>query len=188
MTAETCPHYLALTAEEIGDGATAFKCSPPVREAANRELLWDGLRAGLLDFIASDHSPCTAAMKERGGGDFGAAWGGISSLQLGLPVVWTEARRRGVPLSEVAGWMARAPAEFAGLPAKGRIAPGFDADFCIFAPDESFVVDPKRLHHRHPVTPYAGRNLCGVVRRTILRGEVVDGKRPRGQLLARHAA
>jgi len=188
LTAETCPHYLALTAEEIGDGATVFKCSPPVREAANRELLWDGLRAEILDFIASDHSPCTAAMKELGGGDFGAAWGGISSLQLGLPIVWTEAQRRGVSLSQVAGWMARAPAEFAGLPAKGRIAPGLDADFCIFAPDESFVVDPKRLHHRHPVTPYAGRNLRGVVRSTILRGEVVDGERPRGQLLARHAA
>ena len=188
LTAETCPHYLALTAEEIGDGATAFKCSPPVREAANRELLWEGLTAGTLDFIASDHSPCTAAMKELGSGDFGAAWGGISSLQLGLPIVWTEARRRGVPLSQVVGWMARAPAEFAGLPAKGRIAPGFDADFCIFAPDESFVVDPKRLQHRHPVTPYAGRRLQGVVRSTILRGEVVDGKRPRGRLLARHAA
>jgi allantoinase len=188
LTAETCPHYLALAAEEIGDGATAFKCSPPVREAANRELLWGGLTAGILDFIASDHSPCTAAMKELGDGDFGAAWGGVSSLQLGLPIVWTEARRRGVPLSQVAGWMARAPAEFAGLPGKGRIAPGFDADFCIFAPDESFVVDPKRLHHRHPVTPYAGRRLHGVVRSTILRGEVVDGNRPRGQLLARHAA
>jgi allantoinase len=188
LTAETCPHYLALTAEEISDGATAFKCSPPVREAANRELLWDGLAAGILDFIASDHSPCTAAMKDFGGGDFGAAWGGISSLQLGLPIVWTEARRRGVSLSQVAGWTARAPAEFAGLTAKGRIAPGFDADFCIFAPDESFVVAPKRLQHRHPVTPYAGRCLQGVVRGTILRGEVVDGKRPRGQLLARHAA
>jgi allantoinase len=188
ITAETCPHYLALTAEEIGDGATAFKCSPPIREAANRELLWDGLTAGLLDFIASDHSPSTAAMKERGSGDFGAAWGGISSLQLGLPAVWTEARRRGVPLSQVAGWMARAPAEFAGLRAKGRIAPGFDADFCVFAPDESFVVDPQRLHHRHPVTPYAGRSLRGVVRSTILRGEVVDGRRPRGRLLARPAA
>jgi allantoinase len=188
LTAETCPHYLALTAEEIGDGATAFKCSPPVREAANRELLWDGLTAGILDFIASDHSPCTAAMKDLGDGDFGTAWGGISSLQLGLPIVWTEAQRRGVPLSQVATWMARAPAEFAGLPAKGRIAPGFDADFCIFAPDESFVVDPKRLHHRHPVTPYTGRRLQGVVRSTILRGEVVDGTRPRGQLLARHAA
>jgi allantoinase len=187
LTAETCPHYLALTAEEIGDGATAFKCSPPVREAANRELLWDGLAAGILDFIASDHSPCTAAMKDAGGGDFGAAWGGVSSLQLGLPVVWTEARRRGVPLSQVAGWMAQAPAEFAGLAAKGRIAPGFDADFCIFAPDESFLVDPEQLHHRHPVTPYAGRRLQGVVRSTILRGEVVDGKRPRGQLLSRHA-
>lgn len=188
LTAETCPHYLALTAEEIGDGATAFKCSPPVREAANRELLWEGLTAGTLDFIASDHSPCTAAMKELGGGDFGAAWGGISSLQLGLPIVWTEARRRGMSLSQVVGWMARAPAEFAGLPAKGRIAPGFDADFCIFAPDESFVVDPQRLQHRHPVTPYAGRRLQGVVRSTILRGEAVDGKRPRGQLLARHGA
>jgi allantoinase len=188
LTAETCPHYLALTAEEIGDGATAFKCSPPVREAANRELLWDGLKAGTLDFIASDHSPSTAAMKDLGGGDFGAAWGGISSLQLGLPIVWTEAHRRGVPLSQVAGWMARAPAEFAGLPAKGRIAPGFDADFCIFAPDETFVVDPKRLHHRHPVTPYAGRSLRGVVRSTILRGEVIDGQRPRGQLLSRPAA
>src|SRR6516225_6347622 len=187
LTAETCPHYLALTAEEIGDGATAFKCSPPVREAANRELLWDGLTAGVLDFIASDHSPCTAAMKELGGGDFGAAWGGISSLQLGLPIVWTEARRRGMSLSQVVGWMARAPAEFAGLSAKGRIAPGFDADFCIFAPDESFVVDPRRLQHRHPVTPYAGRRLQGVVRSTMLRGEVVDGKRPRGRLLARHA-
>ena len=188
LTAETCPHYLALTAEEIGDGATAFKCSPPVREAANRELLWDGLTAGTLDFIASDHSPCTAAMKEPGGGDFGAAWGGISSLQLGLPVVWTEARRRGMSLSQVVGWMARAPAEFAGLPAKGRIAPGFDADFCIFAPDETFVVDPTRLQHRHPVTPYAGRRLQGVVRSTILRGEVADGTHPRGQLLARHLA
>jgi allantoinase len=187
LTAETCPHYLVLTAEEIGDGATAFKCSPPVREAANRELLWDGLTAGTLDFIASDHSPCTAAMKELGGGDFGAAWGGISSLQLGLPIVWTEARRRGVPLSQVVGWMARAPAEFAGLPLKGRIAPGLDADFCIFAPDESFIVDPKRLYHRHQVTPYAGRSLQGVVRSTILRGEVVDGRRPRGRLLARHA-
>jgi allantoinase len=159
-----------------------------VREAANRELLWDGLTAGTLDFIASDHSPCTAAMKEPVGGDFGAAWGGISSLQLGLPVVWTEARRRGMSLSQVVGWMARAPAEFAGLPAKGRIAPGFDADFCIFAPDETFVVDPTRLQHRHPATPYAGRRLQGVVRSTILRGEVADGTHPRGQLLAGHLA
>ncbi|HYV77775.1 MAG TPA: allantoinase AllB, partial [Streptosporangiaceae bacterium] len=145
VTAETCPHYLALTAEEIADGATACKCSPPIREAANRELLWDGLRDGVLDLVVSDHSPSTAAMKELGSGDFGAAWGGISSLQLGLPVVWTQARHRGFTLGDVAVWMAERPARLAGLSGKGRIAPGYDADFCVFAPDESFTVDPARL-------------------------------------------
>jgi allantoinase len=184
VTAETCPHYLALTAEEIADGGTAFKCSPPIREAANRELLWNGLRDGVLDLVVSDHSPSTAAMKEPGG-DFGAAWGGISSLQLGLPVVWTQARRRGFALGDVAAWMAHQPARLAGLSRKGRIAPGYDADFCVFAPDESFTVDPGRLHHRHPVTPYAGRRLQGVVRGAILRGEPVEAARPRGRMLAR---
>jgi allantoinase len=188
VTAETCPHYLALTAEEIADGATAFKCSPPIREATNRELLWDGLRDGVLDLVVSDHSPSTAAMKELGSGDFGTAWGGISSLQLGLPVVWTQARRRGFSLGDVATWMAERPARLAGLPGKGRIAPGYDADFCVFAPDESFTVDPARLHHRHPVTPYAGHRLRGVVRCTILRGEPVEAARPRGRLLARGGA
>jgi len=188
VTAETCPHYLALTAEEIADGATAFKCSPPIREAANRELLWDGLRDGVVDLVVSDHSPSTAAMKELGSGDFGAAWGGISSLQLGLPVVWTQARRRGFTLGDVAAWMAERPARLAGLARKGRIAPGYDADFCIFAPDESFTVDPARLHHRHPVTPYKGHRLQGVVRGTILRGEPVEAARPRGRLLARDGA
>src|SRR5215471_8762629 len=185
VTAETCPHYLALAAEEIADGATAFKCSPPIREGANRELLWDGLRDGVLDLVVSDHSPSTAAMKDLGSGDFGAAWGGISSLQLGLPVVWTQARRRGFTLGDVAAWMAERPARLAGLARKGRIAPGYDADFCIFAPDESFTVDPARLHHRHPVTPYKGHRLQGVVRGTILRGEPVEAARPRGRLLAR---
>ena len=188
VTAETCPHYLALTAEEIADGATAFKCSPPIREAANRELLWDGLRDGVLDLVVSDHSPSTAAMKEVGSGDFGAAWGGISSLQLALPVVWTQARRRGFALGDVAAWMAERPARLAGMPRKGRIAPGYDADFCVFAPDESFTVDPARLYHRHPVTPYAGHRLLGVVRGTILRGEPVEAARPRGRLLARDGA
>ena len=188
VTAETCPHYLALAAEEIADGATAFKCSPPIREAANRELLWDGLRDGVLDLVVSDHSPSTAAMKELGSGDFGAAWGGISSLQLGLPVVWTQARRRGFTLGEVAAWMAERPARLAGLPRKGRIAPGYDADFCVFAPDEGFTVDPAKLHHRHPVTPYTGHRLRGVVRGTILRGEPVEAARPRGRLLARGGA
>ncbi len=184
VTAESCPHYLALAAEEIGDGRTAFKCSPPIREAANRELLWSGLRQGILDLVVSDHSPSTATMKDLDSGDFGTAWGGISSLQVGLPVVWTEARHRGFSLSDVAAWMAEQPAQLAGLRTKGRIAPGYDADFCVFAPDESFTVDPARLHHRHPVTPYAGRRLLGVVRSTILRGKLTDPARPRGRLLA----
>jgi allantoinase len=124
-------------------------------------------------------------MKALDTGDFGAAWGGISSLQLGLPVVWTQARRRGFSLGEVASWMARWPAELAGLRRKGRIAPGYDADFCVFAPGESFTVDPARLHHRHRVTPYAGRRLRGVVRGTILRGELTGPARPRGRLLVR---
>ena len=189
ITAETCPHYLTLTAEEIGDGDTACKCSPPVREAANRERLWAGLREQILGMVVSDHSPCTEPMKERDKGDFGTAWGGISSLQLGLPLVWTQARRRGLGLAQVASWMAAAPARLAGLAGKGRIAAGYDADLCVVAPDESFVVDPGQLHHKHPATtPYGGRTLHGVVRLTLLRGQVVDPETPatpRGQLLSR---
>ncbi len=188
LTAESCPHYLILTAEEIADGATACKCSPPVREQANRELLWSGLRDGLLDLVVSDHSPATADMKELASGDFGAAWGGISSLQFGLPLIWTAARRRGFSLSDVARWMSTGPAQLAGLHRKGRIAVGYDADFCVLAPDESFVVDPDDTHHRHPVTPYTGRALEGVVRSTFLRGQPADPARPRGQLLRRDAA
>jgi allantoinase len=185
LTAETGPSYLTLCAEDIADGATAFKCSPPIREAANREMLWGGLRDGTLDLIASDHSPCTPAMKELESGDFGAAWGGVSSLQLGLPLIWTEARRRGLSLSHVVGWMAEGPARLAGLQRKGRIEVGCDADFCVLAPDESFVVDPARLFHRHPITPHAGRTLEGVVRATILHGEAIDPQRPRGRFLTR---
>jgi allantoinase len=186
ITAETCPHYLTLTAEEIGDGQTTAKCSPPVREAANRELLWTGLRDHVLDQIVSDHSPCTTPMKAAG--DWDRAWGGISSLQLGLPVVWTQARRRGLGLAQVAAWMAAAPARLAGLTAKGWIAPGYDADLCVLAPDQSFTVDPARLHHKHPATtPYTGRTLHGVVRTTILRGQVIDPGQPRGELLIREA-
>jgi allantoinase len=185
LTAETGPSYLTLCAEDVADGATAFKCSPPIREAANRELLWGGLRDGILDLIVSDHSPCTPAMKELESGDFGAAWGGVSSLQLGLPLIWTEARRRGFSLSDVAGWMAQQPARLAGLPRKGRIEVGCDADFCVLAPDESFVVDPARLFHRHPITPHAGRTLEGVVRTTILHGEAIDPQHPRGTFLTR---
>lgn len=187
LTAETCPHYLTLCAEEIPDGATAFKCGPVIREADNRELLWGGLRDMVLEQIVSDHSPATVAMKEPEDGDFGAAWGGVSSLQLGLSVVWTGMRRRGFALRDVAGWMSERPAQLAGLPRKGRIAPGRDADFCVFAPDDSFVVDPAKLHHRHPVTPYAGRELMGVVRMTILRGRQTDLQHPQGEFLTRGA-
>src|SRR5580704_10378079 len=182
VSAETCPHYLTLTAEEITD--TKAKCSPPVREAANRELLWTGLRDNILDQVVSDHSPCSGQMKVAG--DWDQAWGGISSLQLGLPLVWTQARRRGIGLAQVAAWMAAAPARLAGLAAKGRIAPGCDADLCVLAPEQSFMVDPASLHHKHPTTtPYAGRTLDGVVRATILRGRLTDPARPRGQLLRR---
>ena len=187
VTAETCPHYLTLTAEEIPDGATAFKCSPPIREASNRDSLWGGLEQGVIDFIVSDHSPCTVAMKELASGNFGAAWGGISSVQLSLSIIWTGARRRRYSLATVAAWMSEGPARLAGLRRKGKIAPGFDADFCVLAPDESFVVDPARLYHRNPLTPYAGRRLMGVVRETWLRGERVDLRSLRGRLLDRGA-
>ncbi|MDP9841298.1 allantoinase AllB [Streptosporangium lutulentum] len=187
ITAETCPHYLSLTAGEIPDGATEFACCPPIRDAANRELLWSGLSGGVLDLVVSDHSPCAAELKHRDTGDFGAAWGGISSLQLALPIVWTEARRRGIPLTDVVRWMSERPARLAGLAAKGRIAPGYDADLCVLAPDEGFTVRPEELHHRQPVTPYAGRHLYGVVRRTWLRGRDIDPAHPAGRLPTRTA-
>lgn len=186
ITVETCPHYLTFSAEEIAEGATQFKCCPPIREAANRELLWQGLADGTIDCVVSDHSPCTPELKRFDSGDFGAAWGGIASLQLGLPAVWTEARRRGHSLTDVVRWMAQRPAEQAGLSRKGRIATGNQADFCVFAPDQVFVVDKERLHHRNPVTPYHGRTLAGVVRGSWLRGVPIDiGSRPRGRLLNR---
>jgi allantoinase len=185
LTVETCPHYLTLSAEEIPDGATPYKCSPPIREKANQDLLWLGLTEGLIDQVVSDHSPATPAMKETDRGDFASAWGGVSSLQLGLAVTWTEARRRGISLARVADWMARRPAELAGLSNKGSIDIGYDADFSVFAPDEAFVVDPAALHHRHPITPYAGRSLTGMVRQTFLRGRQIDLKHPEGELLSR---
>ena len=185
LTVETCPHYLTLTAEEIPDGATAYKCCPPIREAANRELLWNGLEDGTIDCIVSDHSPSTLDLKDLENGDFEVAWGGVSSLQLGLPLIWTEARHRGIPLEQVVCWMAEKPAALARLASKGQLAPGFDADFSIFAADETFVVDASKLKHKNPITPYDGKTLSGVVRRTFLRGHEVDGRTPIGHLLRR---
>jgi allantoinase len=170
LTAETCPHYLYFAAEQVPDGATEFKCCPPVRDSINREALWRGLEAGVIDCVVSDHSPCPPELKAPDTGDFGQAWGGIASLQLSLSAVWTVARRRGRTLDDVARWMAAAPAALAGLPAKGRLAPGCDADLVAFDPDEAYTVDPARLQHRHQITPYAGRTLTGRVRQTWLRG------------------
>ncbi len=173
VSAETCPHYLCLTAEQIGDGETHFKCAPPIREAANRELLWQGLEAGLIDCIVSDHSPCTPALKQRESGDFGRAWGGIASLSLGLGAVWLEAQRRGLALTQVARWMSEAPAELAGLGRKGRIAPGCDADFVVWDPDVEYEVAPEALHFKHKLSPYLGRKARGRVQQTWLRGHVI---------------
>jgi allantoinase len=192
ISVETCPHYLTLDAGSVPDGATQFKCCPPIRDVGNAGRLWDGLAAGDIDMIVSDHSPCTPALKHPDTGDFGTAWGGIASLQLGLPVTWTGARARGHTLADVVRWMATVPAERAGLPRKGRIAAGADAALCVLDPDAGFDVDPARLHHRHPVSPYAGRHLTGVVRRTWLAGMPVDigfsgstAGPPRGRLLTR---
>lgn len=185
LTVETCPHYLTLMAEEIPDGATAYKCCPPIREAGNRELLWEGLQDGTIDCIVSDHSPSTLDLKDLENGDFGVAWGGVSSLQLGLSLVWTEARRRGIGLDRVVSWMAARPAELVRLTSKGKLALGYQADLSIFAPDQAYVVDPTTLHHKNPITPYAQMALSGVVRRTFLRGREIDGQSPIGQLLRR---
>jgi allantoinase len=191
VTVETCPHYLTFTSQEISDGATQFKCAPPLRERENREQLWAGLRDGTIDLIATDHSPCPPEMKKQAAGDFLDAWGGIASLQLSLPAVWTEARRRNFSLPHLAKWLCEAPAKLAGLAhQKGSIAPGRDADLVVWNPDAGFKADPAQLHHRHKLTPYAGRDLLGIVEATFLRGVKIfeRGKfcaAPAGQVLLR---
>jgi len=173
LTAETCPHYLTFASEEIADGATTFKCAPPIRRAANREALWEALEAGHLDLVASDHSPCPPAMKCDGTGDFQLAWGGVASLELGLSAVWTGLSARRGTVDRLAEWMCAAPARLAGLsPRKGTLTAGADADLVIWDPDATFVVRPEALHQRHKLTPYAGLPLRGVVRTTIVRGRV----------------
>ncbi len=191
VTAESCPHYLTLEAEQVPMGATEFKCAPPIRGHENREGLWRGLLEGVLDSIVSDHSPCPPTMKRREAGDFFKSWGGVASLELTLPVMLTEMRSRSLPLEHVQRWMAAAPARLTGLStSKGQLAAGFHADFVIVDPDHSFTVHPERLHQRHPITPYAGRTLYGRVHATYLRGELVYAEHeivgePGGRLLTR---
>ncbi|MFF1715387.1 allantoinase AllB [Streptomyces sp. NPDC058268] len=187
LTVETCPHYLTLTAEEVPDGASEFKCCPPIREAANQDLLWDALAEGTIDCIVTDHSPSTADLKTD---DFATAWGGISGLQLSLPAIWTEARKRGHSLEDVVRWMSTRTSELVGLDQKGAIEAGRDADFAVLAPDEAFTVDPAELQHRNRVTAYAGKTLSGVVKSTWLRGERIlhggEFSEPAGRLLERN--
>jgi allantoinase len=186
ITAETCPHYLTFDAESIAESATELKCAPPIRSAANREKLWQGIRDGVIDIIASDHSPCLPELKAKG--DFAQAWGGIASLQCSLAAVWTEARQRGFGLSDLTLWMCQRPAELASLPAKGAIAPGKDADLICFAPDETFTFEAGQIIHRHKLTPYSGRRMCGVVKQTFLRGALIYdrgswGVQPQGRII-----
>jgi allantoinase len=174
LTVETCPHYLTFAAEEIPDGDTAFKCAPPIRERENREKLWNALREGIIDQVVTDHSPSTVALKCSGSGDFMKAWGGISSLQIGLSAIWTSARERGHSVRELADWMSAAPARLAGLSGrKGAIAVGCDADLVFWDSEASMSIDAATLEHKNKLTPYQGRALRGVVRRTILRGETI---------------
>jgi allantoinase len=182
LTVETCPHYLTFDAEAIAPGSTQFKCCPPIRGADNREALWSAVADGTIDIVVSDHSPSTPDLKRLDSGDFGAAWGGISSLQLGLSAVWTGAAERGYALTDVVDWMARRTAALVGLTGKGRIAEGFDADLVVFDPDRMFTVDADALHHKNPVTPYAGLTLRGVVESTYLRGVSVSVS-PNGRIL-----
>ncbi len=187
ITVETCPHYLHFAAEDIADGAAAFKCAPPIRSRSNRDRLWEALRAGDIDLVATDHSPCPPTMKTRGDGSFQEAWGGIASLQIALPVMWTEARRRGFSIHNIARWMSEQPARLAGLQhRKGALQPGRDADLTIFDPDAGFRVDAARLQHRHPITPYDGEMLRGAVKMTFVRGHKVYDRgqfagRPQGE-------
>ncbi len=179
VSVETCPHYLHFCAEEIPDKTTLCKCAPPIRGRDNREKLWRGLADGIIDLVATDHSPCPPAMKRMEEGNFKTAWGGIASLSLALPVMWTAANRRGFTLIDIARWMSEHPARLAGCVArKGRIAEGYDADFVIFEPDAEFVATRNHLYHRHPVSPYLGEKLQGAVRATYLRGQLVfvDGQ------------
>lgn len=185
ISAETCPHYLCFAAESIPDGATEYKCAPPIREQENREALWEGLFEGVIDTIVTDHSPCSPSLKRRDLGQFAEAWGGIASLSLGLSAVWTEAVKRGATLAQLARWMSAGPAKMAGLAGKkGALAPGHDADLVIWDPELRFEVDAARLHFKHKLSPYLQKTLTGSVHETLLRGHTVfaRGGHPAGPI------
>ncbi len=176
VSVETCPHYLHFCAEEIPDGVTLHKCAPPIRGRENREKLWQGLKEGIIDLVATDHSPCPPAMKRLDEGSFKTAWGGIPSLSVALPVMWTEASRRGFTLADLTRWMSEEPARLAGCnDRKGRVAEGYDADLVVFDPEAEFVVTEDRLYYRHRLSPYLGEKLRGVVKATYLRGQLAFG-------------
>ncbi len=174
VTVETCAHYLWFDAAAIPDGATQFKCAPPIRDAENREALWNALNEGLIEMVITDHSPCLPEMKRREEGRWDKAWGGIASLGLALPVLWTAMKQRGIALERIGEWMAAAPARLAGISGrKGVIAVGADADFAVFDPDARWTVTPSDLHFRHKISPYLGAELQGRARETWLRGAPV---------------
>jgi len=174
FSAETCPHYLTIESEQIENGKPLFKCCPPIRESENREQLWQGLEKGLIDFIVSDHSPCTPALKALETGNIEEAWGGISSLQFGLPLIWTEAKQRGFSLVDLSRLMSLKPAEFAGIDhVKGAIKIGNDADFVVFDDCYQGEIELEKIKYRHKITPYAGRAIIGKIEQTFLRGQVV---------------
>ena len=174
LTVETCPHYLHFSSERISDGDTRFKCAPPIWNGENRENLWAGLEEGIINFITSDHSPCTPELKNLEAGNFEKAWGGISSLQFALPVIWTECKQRGYSLEQLINWMSKQPAKFIGKDQqKGQISPGFDADLVCWNPDKKYIIKKEAIHHKNKLTPYEGESLYGVVNATFLRGQKV---------------
>ena len=189
LTVETCPHYLHFSSERISDGDTRFKCAPPIWNGENRENLWAGLEEGIINFITSDHSPCTPELKNLEAGNFEKAWGGISSIQFTLPVIWTECKQRGYSLEQLINWMSKQPAKFVGVDdLKGQISPGFDADLVCWNPDKKYIIKKEAIHHKNKLTPYEGESLYGVVNATFLRGQKVyeNGQflgKPKGKII-----